>query len=807
MGKNKILICIFFMFTVMGHAIEKKSVAAYRTNETIKIDGYLSEYSYQNADAATDFVQIQPRNGQASFQKSEVKILFDNSSVYVGAMLYDEYPDSIFNYLSERDHIQMSDYFGVYFDPYNEGLTAYGFFITPAGVQIDMKAIKKQHDNEDDSWDAVWESETRIAENGWVVEMRIPYSALRFPQKEVHTWGLNFFRQIRRYNSNNSWQLIDTRVNGFIQQQGVLKGIKGIKPPLRLSLSPYVSTYLEHESNQGTKPVIKGGMDLKYGISESFTLDMMLIPDFGQVQSDDRRLNLSPYELYFDERRQFFTEGMELFERADIFYSRRIGGEPKFKNRVEEELSENETVAYNPIQADIVNASKVSGRTKNGYGFGFLNGMTLPAYAEITDTITGNKRKILTQPFTNYNVSVIEKALKNNSYFSIINTNMSMWDNPWTANVTGAEFKFITNENKYTLEGNAASSYKFENEPSWGYTYNIGFRKSSGNFQYRISQELFSDTYDPNDMGYLRRNNEILTEGQLQYNLYKPKGFYNEWYNNAWVEYRRIYNPNDVFGTEYGLASYVIFKNYMEGGFFALYRTEQKDYYETRTENRYLLNPDSWIGGINYETDNRKKLNYENEIGFYIHPGVERHGIWMYNEINLRIGQKFEVEYDLNVENNINNVGFVDKNEASDSIFFGRRDVKDLESKLEFKYVFNNKMSLGFRGRHYWSGARYKQYYLLNEDGTLNPNHNYNEDSDINFNAFTIDMTFRWIFAPGSELSVVWKNNIYDEGNYFESRYMKNLNDIFKANQVNSISIKALYYIDVNNFRKNKNSL
>jgi len=305
-------------------ANEKKSMEAYRLMLPITVDGVLDEPIYQQVPPAKDFVQLQPYNGKPSFQPTETWLFYDQTAIYVGAMLYDSSPDSIFNYLTERDDTGTSDYFGVYIDPYNQGQLAYGFFVTPAGVQIDIKAIKNSDgDNESSDWNAVWDSKTRITDKGWIVEMRIPYSALRFSNKAGDAWGLNFFRNIRRYNSNNSWNFIDRNGSGFIYQEGALTGIKDIKPPVRLSLSPYLSTYFNTGKNDDPF-LYKGGLDLKYGLNESFTLDMMLIPDFGQVQSDDRQLNLTPYELYYNEKRQFFTEGMELFNRAWIFYSRRI---------------------------------------------------------------------------------------------------------------------------------------------------------------------------------------------------------------------------------------------------------------------------------------------------------------------------------------------------------------------------------------------------------------------------------------------------------------------------------------------------
>lgn len=799
--RYKWLILVMLLFS-QGKAQEKKHVRAVRISSTIKIDGVLDEAAYENVLPATDFMQLQPHNGAPSFQTSKVKFVYDDGALYVGAMLYDEKPDSIFNLLTERDHIGRSDYFGVYLDPNNEGLTSYGFFVTPAGVQIDMKAIKRGYDSEEDSWDAVWESATQITKNGWVVEMRIPYAALRFPKQDVHTWGLNMFRQIRRYNSNNSWNRVNNTISGFIQQQGELRGIENIKPPLRLSLTPYASAYRQNNTNSGYSNVYKGGMDLKLGISESFTLDMMLIPDFGQVQSDDVELNLSPYELYYDERRQFFTEGMELFQRANIFYSRRIGGRPTFSNAPDDHLNQNDSISFNPITTDIINATKVSGRTKNGLGIGFLNAITAKAQAEITDTITGQKRKETTQPFTNYNVSVIEKSMKNNSYISVINTNMSMHSSAWIANVTGTEFKFITKDAKYTLEGTSALSYKYDEKSETGYSYDIRAKKSSGNLMYGIGQDLKSDTFDPNDMGYLRRNNEINTYAYANYNLYDPKGIYNEWYNHVSVEYIRMYNPSDVYGSEVDISSFMVFKNYMDAGIFMELSSEKNDYYETRTDGRYLIKPAKIEGGIRYGTDSRKKLDFDMRLLAYNYPQTDRNGYQTWAELELRVGQKLNMEFDVRHNGENNNIGYVDKNEAEDSIYMGKRDIFSTETELELKYVFNNKMALSFRGRHYWSGAQYSSYYLLNLDGTLNPNTGYDDENDISFNAFNIDMVFRWVFAPGSELSIAWKNTIYDDRNKFESNYLENLNRTFSAVQSNSISVKVLYYIDFNRVLK-----
>ena len=296
--KIKIGIFLAFLFVVNAPAQTKKSVEAYRIATPLTIDGKLTEPDYTRALPAKDFVQIQPYNGKPSYEPTEAYFFYDETAIYVGVKLYDN-PDSIFNYLTERDNPGMADYFGVYIDPYNQGQLAFGFFVTPAGVQADIKATKSDEDTEDTNWNAVWESKTQINSDGWTVEMKIPYSAIRFTKNQKSAWGLNMFRNIRRHNSNNSWNFIDRTVSGFIHQEGQLTGIENIKPPVRLSFSPYLASYYQPKSKDAKAGFLyKGGMDLKYGISDAFTLDMMLIPDFGQIQSDDQKLNFTPYELY-----------------------------------------------------------------------------------------------------------------------------------------------------------------------------------------------------------------------------------------------------------------------------------------------------------------------------------------------------------------------------------------------------------------------------------------------------------------------------------------------------------------------------
>lgn len=801
--KHPISLIVFLWVTITLSGQEKKSVEALRITTPLSIDGILDEPVYKQIKPAKEFVQLQPLNGKPAYQPSEVYFFYDQTAIYVGAHLFDSAPDSIFNFLTERDNTGMADYFGVYLDPYNQGQLAFGFFITPAGVQIDLKAVKSDGDNEDAAWNAVWESKTRIAADGWIVEMRIPFSALRFSGKTANSWGINMFRNIRRYNSNNSWNFIDRNVSGFIHQEGELTGIKDIKPPVRLSFSPYLATYAESKSGSGVEFLYKAGMDLKYGISESFTLDMMLVPDFGQIQSDDKKLNLTPYELYYGEKRQFFTEGTELFQRGNIFYSRRIGNGPKFARKAEDELRDHEVIDFNPTETQLANATKISGRTTKGWGIGFLNAVSINSFAELLDTVSGNKRKVKVQPFTNYNISVIDKSLKNNSYISFINTNVSMADSRFMANVTATEFQFRDHNKKFALKGKGAISTRGESSRETGFYGYLGLEKNKGRLQYGVMQIIYSDKYNPNDLGYLQRNNLMQSEAWIYYQIINPFWIFRECNGNIWWDYYRIFNPSTDYNHESGYNVNLVFKNNYSFNVNGGIGTNKQDYFEPRVKGRFYLTPHYYWHNYNLWTDSRKPLSFYFYMGCNRQPTTDLHTWQGTASTTARFGQHTQISYSVNFNYAYNNIGFADKTDNDDTIYFAKRNVRALENVVSTSYTLNNKSGLTLRVRHYWSGNGNKNYFQLQQDGTLLAAPSYSDNKDQNYNAFTVDMIFRWIFAPGSELSVAWKNAAYDDQNKVFLNYWDNLRKSWSS-PTNSLSVKVLYYIDYNRIRKRK---
>ena len=217
---KKYLVTISFLFSLFGYS-QKKVLQTKFISEKIEIDGKLDESIWQSAEIATDFIMFDPDNGKKipDSKKTEIRVLYDNDAIYIGAMLYDENPQKILKEITQRDNFGTSDLFGVFINGYNDGQQDFQFFVNAADGQADC--ITTDTNGEDYSWDAVWNSKAVITDKGWVVEMRIPYAALRFSGESKQTWGLNFFREIRRDRQKYTWKFIDSQLGTFTQQSRI----------------------------------------------------------------------------------------------------------------------------------------------------------------------------------------------------------------------------------------------------------------------------------------------------------------------------------------------------------------------------------------------------------------------------------------------------------------------------------------------------------------------------------------------------------------------------------------------------------
>lgn len=807
MNRLLLLLALLLTYAAASGQASSRRAQALLVNDPPKIDGILDDPAWTNAPVATGFIQREPYNGRPASFETEVRFTYDQTGLYIGAMMTDPHPDSIPAQLGLRDASSLNaDNFIVVISPFNDGLNAFCFMLTVSDVQSDFKLSLAG--GEDASWDAVWTSKARKNDHGWVAEFKIPYSAIRFPKKEIQEWGLNCQREIRRYREISTWNLVDSKVEGYVNQSGVLDGIREVTPPVRLSVTPYVSGYLQNSpENKEYEFSYNYGADLKYGINESFTLDMTLIPDFGQVPSDDRVYNFSPFEIRYDERRQFFTEGTEMFNKGGIFYSRRVGSQPKGYDEPYADLQKDEIVTDNPSQTKLINATKISGRTTGGLGIGVFNGISANTWATVTDTLTGASRKVLTQGFTNYNTMVLDQNLKNNSYIDFLNTNYFMPTEGYTANVTGTSFKFANRKYTYGLTGDAFVSQKYHahGAPEFGYHYSWTFSKLSGNFRFNVQQLLETDQYDPNDMGFNTVNNRVINNASVQYNIYEPFWKVLNWYNYAEVGYNSLYQDFSFVSLDFYAESNTTTRKHLTlGANTSFSPIPSHDYYEPRVAGWMYVSPAYWNMGTWLSSDYSKKLAIDFSLNGNLAPADKCSGWGFRLAPRYRVTDRFFLRYQLSYNKILNDIGYVDQSWDSAgnvTIFFGRRDRQTVINVLEGNYMLTSNMSIDLRVRHYWATALYLDYSRLLPDGNLTPA-SYQGDPDVDYNTFNLDLTYIWNFAPGSQISVVWKNSIATFDNDIEPGYLNDLSNTLSSPASNSISIRILYYLDALYFKK-----
>ncbi|WP_168797506.1 DUF5916 domain-containing protein [Neolewinella litorea] len=802
-----LLILLLFLVPPVG-AQDKPTLEAHRIETTITIDGRLDEAAWSEAPVASDFVTLRPNPGLPASQTTEVRVLYDNRGIFVGAKMLDTRPDSILAELTERDDLGNTDIFGLVLDPYQSGINGFTFLVTPANVQFDAK----QNDGrEDPDWDAVWESQTERTDEGWTAEIFLPYSALRFPATAEQTWTINFARTLRRKNEQSFWSEIDPNVDGFLNQSGTLTGLYDIKAPLRLQATPFVAVY----GLQGREPnekatygaSVTGGMDVKLGLNDAFTLDMTLIPDFGEARSDDQILNLGPFEQRFDEQRAFFTEGTELFTKGRLFYSRRVGGSNFFQQRVYDALEDGDEIVNNPQRAKLYNATKISGRTARGTGVGIFNAVEQENYATIRSA-DGDERQVLTNPLTNYNILTVDQNLPNNSSATLINTNVMREGSARDANVTALLFDIHNRANAYAVRGEFKHSRQYEAEHSeTGHALDLEIARISGQWTWEASYGEESDTYDVNDLGIMRANNSRFWSAELNYR--QPEAFFNGFFLNGGggvdIDYRRLYAPSRYVGTNVEAYVYATTQGFWNINLWTEHDVgDQFDFFEPRVAGRFWRVPGSsnlggWIG-----TDNRKKLRLSTNFNLTRWwDDTNRYSLNFNLNTRYRFSDRLSMSAFARRGNDYNDVGYVNRETFLDGqreytdVYFGTRDRNSVEAGLSGKYSFSARMTLNLRVRHYWSGVGYSRFHLLDTDGQLIVT-DYSGSHDQDFDAFNVDVVYRWRFAPGSDIFMVYKSSITDFDRRVSDTYADSFSDLWGPDTPlsGSVSLKVVYWLD-----------
>ncbi|HVG40232.1 MAG TPA: DUF5916 domain-containing protein [Chitinophagaceae bacterium] len=837
-GLCLVVLCCILTFPLFA---QTNTISAVKTTQAIRIDGNLDDAAWQDAPSVSNFTQYFPTYGIPGTTKTTVKILYDNSAVYISAYLYDD-AAQIRKQLTARDGEQRTDadYFSVFFDTYNDQQNGFQFLVTSANVQTDAKLGGSSSfdfgDYGDKSWDAVWQSKTAMKTDGWVVEMRIPYISLRFAKKEIQNWGLQFLRFTRRNNESSFWNPVTPNISGFVNQFGKYQNLQNIEPPLRLSFSPYLLggvRFVPEGSGHKTEWLRSGGMDVKYGINESFTLDATLIPDFGQVVSDNVINNLTPYEQRFSENRPFFTEGTELFNKAGLFYSRRIGATPSGYNNVYNLVENNPDlrIIKNPPVTRLYNALKLSGRTKRKLGIGVFNAIAQPMSAELNNTRTGRDTMLQTEPLANYNIIVLDQAFKGRSFVTFTNTNVIRRGNNRDANVTSLDFAAFDKTGVYSIKGTTRYSKVWGLTP---YPYNIfiapfvdtisnngtkyltaydGYAatveggKVSGKVQYFASVNVESNTYDPTDLGYLQVPNNVKYNAGISYNQFTPTKHFLNYNYNVNFRYNWLYKPYSFNYLEVTANAFWIFKNFWDININTGVRPYwQNDFFELQTPGLFVKKPWYFFTFLNGSTDSRKRLFASYEFGF-AEGALQNNAFFeVSGGLRYRFSNKFSLSLNTDRQHDKMQIGYAFLREANGAPILGFRDVKDLTTILSGTYNFTSRMNLTLRARHYWNKVHYLSFHNVKSDGFYS-DRAFVPDQDQNFNVFNLDAFYTWDFRPGSRIIVGWKNWLGNDylfqlyGNKF-NYYTNNLTNTFSLPHGNEVTLRFIYFLDYNQFRK-----
>lgn len=798
---NKQLLLFLLLFTLhiaIAQKKDRKKITATRITKAPKIDGILNDIAWKNAKTCKDFIVFRPNNGKAVSNKytTEVKVVYDDNAIYISAKMLDPEPENIPQEFSTRDNFSQADFFLVTINPNDDGQNPFQFIVQVTGNQGDAKI---SNGNEDFNWSAVWESDVKITDYGWNVEMKIPYRALRFSNQEVQSWGFNFHRRLERINEQHTWNYINNSQGMWTQYDGLITNFKNISPPTRLNFYPYASA---------TTTTFKGktdfdwnaGMDIKYGLSENFTLDATLIPDFSQAGFDNVELNLGPFEQKFSEQRQFFTEGTELFTKGNLFYSRRIGSTPIKKASI----NTDETFIENPEKVTMLNAIKVSGRTKGGLGIGVFNAITQETKAKIKNNRSNEIREEITNPFSNYNILVADYQFNKNSAVTLINTNVTRNGNFRDANVTGLLWHIEDKSSTYNIDG----SFKISNitdvtNPTTGFMFDTSIGKNSGKWFWELGYNFENKDYDPNDMGILFSNNEQAIYGNVGYRILKPKGNFNNYGINLWNNALFQHYSGKYMGYSGGINFWANTKSRFNFGANINIRTKKKDFNEPRQENLsgiYFERP--MVINLNHwgNTNSQKKL----KLSYYLYYGAfsnDKKSFSFQLSPRYRFNNQFSLGYSFNYGKTNNDQGYVNK--IDNDIIFGQRDRKRYTNSISSKYNFSTKSSLSLTFRHYWASVAYdEQYYSLNaNNGSLQPYNNYT-GKDVNFNSWNLDLNYIWQFAPGSQLIALYRNSIFSNDSNTNLNFTNNLNNLFKQSNKNTVSVRFVYFIDYNNLKK-----
>ena len=760
--KNLVLSCVFLMvFSLVLRSQEgqKKYYEALRTETVPVINGNLDDETWMLNNWEGGLIQHEPYEDMQPSQPTEFKICYDDANLYVAIKAFDSSPDSITNRMSRRDNAD-GDMVFIGLDSYHDLRTMFIFGVSSAGVRADW-IMSNNGQNEDFTWDPIWQAKTSIHEWGWAAEMKIPLTQLRFQKNSDEVWGMIVARQIFRHNEMSLWPAIPRDAPGMVHLAGELGGLEDIEPRKQFDIMPYgVAEYNTHEPVEGSPfrtgsdQKLKAGLDAKIGVTNNLTLDLTVFPDFGQVEADPSQVNLTAFETFFEEKRPFFIEGSSITSfnvglgdgdvgNDNLFYSRRIGRRPHGSPS-----TGNNEYADIPAYTNILGAAKLTGKTKRGLSVGFMESITAEVKAEIDSA--GHRSTQTIEPLTNYSLARVQKDFnKGNTIIGgaltstirkLEGTGMDYLHK--NATTGGFDFTRYFGERNYMLstsmymshvEGTTEaitrtqmSSARYYQRPDvdhveldttrtslTGFGGKLQAGKIGGKWNFLLMSNWKSPGLEINDMGYQREADQVLNVLWTGYNFTEPFSIFRSinLNNNGYMVHDFGGNLRQV-GYEWNVnAGFKNFWNAGTGGGFGWLTSST-----TMLRGGPAMDmPATWRYRINFSTDSRKKIslfantflggmredvsrNINYSIGLTIRP---------VNTLRISLSPGYSVRYD--------EFQYIARRSFNDDnrYIFGKIDQKVLNMSLRVNYNITPDLTIQYWGQPFIATGRYSNIKMI----------------------------------------------------------------------------------------------
>ncbi|MBX2827222.1 MAG: carbohydrate binding family 9 domain-containing protein [Flavobacteriaceae bacterium] len=775
------------------------TTASIAGTDGITIDGVLDEAAWDVVEWTTDYVEFEPDVGTPPTEQTKMKIAYDDKNLYVAFKCYQADPSTIEKRMGRRDDFP-GDWVEINIDSYNDDRSGFSFTASASGVKGDE--FISNNGNWDGSWNPIWYLSTRIDDDGWTAEFRIPLSQLRFGNDEEQEWGIQSTRRYFRNEERSLWQPLPANPPGWVSEFGILKGIKGIKPQKQLEIQPYtvaqLDTFEEEPGNpfrDGSNTNFTGGLDAKIGITNDLTLDLTVNPDFGQVDADPGAIALDGFEIFFQERRPFFVENKNVFDfrvgggSDNLFFSRRIGRSPQGFTSADGSRGEFQDI---PINTTILGAAKFSGKTKNGLSIGALQSITDKEYAKIEldtrqdvlDNIdeVGEEREELVEPLTSYSVLRLQQDFNdNNSFIGGIATythrniegNLDFLREK--AFSGGVDFRHNWKERRYyatgkfvasTVSGSAESieltqrslTHLFQRTDAGhvsvdptrtsltgsGGSFEVG-KGGGGNWRYNIGGNFRSPELELNDIGFLRQADQITQYANIRRLWNKPTSWFRQANVgvNQFTQYDFDGNYNRI---QYEINGYVNWKNnwWSEAGFGHKPRIFSNTV--LRGGPRWRWNDENFVFLFS-GTDGRKKFSMHagyvyssaTQNNFSFQRYVLRFFYQPLNTLSLSLINEFEV--------NPNKTQYVTETDFNGTprYILGEIDNESLSTTLRVNYNINPNLTIQYYGQPFIFKAKFSNFNYVNDPvaSDLNERVTWFDDNQISFSgedgAYLID--------------------------------------------------------------------